>query len=100
MKLMLDEFRPNMGFKSTAKNYKYFFRGQYDLIPEPSDVISSMQSKKQKLQKYEKLLKQFAYKDALTSAIEQGNTEVVVALIEELMQRNGLDSALGQRSPE
>ena len=32
--------------------------------------------------------------------MEQGNTEVVVALIEELMQRNGLDSALGQRSPE
>ena len=46
MKLMLDAFRPNMGFKSTAKNYKYFFRGQYDLIPEPGDVISSMQSKR------------------------------------------------------
>ena len=27
MKMMLDTFRQNMGFKETAKNYKYFFRG-------------------------------------------------------------------------
>lgn len=27
MKMMLEAFRPNMGFKATTKNYKYFFRG-------------------------------------------------------------------------
>lgn len=46
MKIMMEAFQPNMGFKQTAKNYKYFFRGQYDLIPEPGDIIASMQSKR------------------------------------------------------
>ena len=45
--MIMDAFAPN--FKSTSKNYKYFFRGQYDVVPEASDIISGMKTKKQKL---------------------------------------------------
>jgi hypothetical protein len=48
-----------MGFKSTAKNYKYFYRGQYNIMPDADDIIQSMTNKKQKLQKYESSMKNF-----------------------------------------
>lgn len=43
----MDQF--NFGYKSKAKNYKYFYRGQYSSMPEPEDIISGMKSRKQKL---------------------------------------------------
>jgi len=56
-KMMLNAFQSS--FKSKAKNYKYFFRGQYSLMPDTEDIVSSMQAKKQKLQKFETALKSF-----------------------------------------
>jgi U3 small nucleolar RNA-associated protein 15 len=56
------------------------------------------QRKKKKLQTYEHHLKSFEYKQALTSALATKNPEVVVALIEELIERNGLFVALASRS--
>lgn len=46
-------------FKSKAKNYKYFYRGQYSVMPEPEDIIAGMKERKLKLQKYEQALKKF-----------------------------------------
>ena len=33
-KLIESAFTQNMSFKSTAKNYKYFYRGQYNIMPD------------------------------------------------------------------
>ena len=100
MKMIMNAFAPMNSFKSTAKNYKYFYRGQYGVTPDAADIIAGMQSKKQKLQAYEKLLKKFHYRQALSEAIRTNNPEVVVALIEELMQRGGLELALANRQPD
>lgn len=100
MKFMMKAYQPH--FKArTAKNYKYFYRGQYNVMPDSDDIIQSMKSKKQKLQPYEVFLKKFQYKLALNAALEQKNPEVTMALIEELIQRgNGLEIALSNRSPD
>ena len=44
MKMIMKAFTPN--FKSTAKNYKYFYRGQYDATPDTDDIIQGMKGKK------------------------------------------------------
>jgi U3 small nucleolar RNA-associated protein 15 len=98
MKMVMDAF--NFEYKSKAKNYKYFYRGQYNAIPDPEDLISGMKSRKLKLQKYEQSLKKFQYKKALNEAIDQQNPEVVLALIEELLHRGALEIALANRSEE
>ena len=98
MQMIMDSFQPN--FKSKAKNYKYFFRGQYGVVPDSEDIIAGMTTKKQKLQPFEKALKQFQYKRALNEALEQANPETTVALIEELVQRGALEIALANRTAE
>lgn len=37
MKMVLNAFQPEI--KSTSKNYKYFYRGQYSVMPELDDVV-------------------------------------------------------------
>lgn len=44
MKMIMDAFKPS--FKSTSKSYKYFYRGQYGIMPDPEDIIAGMNSKK------------------------------------------------------
>lgn len=57
MKMIMNAFQPQ--YKSKAKNYKYFYRGQYSVMPDVDDIIQGMKEKKQKLQKYEESLKKF-----------------------------------------
>lgn len=66
--------------------------------PDFQDLTTSVQRKKKKLQTYEQHLKSFEYKQALTSALATKNPEVIVALIEELVERDGLFVALSSRS--
>lgn len=47
MKFIMDAFNPK--FVSKSKNYKYFNRGQYNVMPDPDDIIQSMQTKRNKL---------------------------------------------------
>jgi len=54
-------------------------------MPAPEDIVAGMSATKLKLQAYEQSLKKFQYKKALNEAIAQGNPEVVLALIEELI---------------
>lgn len=98
MKMIMNAFQPS--YKSKSKNYKYFYRGQYSVMPDADDIIQGMKDKKQKLQRYEESLKKFQYKRALSEALEQRNPEIVCALIEELIQRSALEIALANRSPD
>jgi len=50
-------------------------------------------------------LKKFNYKEALSSALKkhgtsQENPEIVIALLEELIVRGGLEISLARRDPE
>eukprot|EP00347_Sterkiella_histriomuscorum_P009274 403341835 len=92
---LMKSFQPS--FQSKSKNYKYFYRGQY-VTPSLDDMIASQKQRKVKLQQYETHLKKFQYKQALLTAINQGNPEVTLALIEELIERGGLETSLSNYS--
>ncbi|KAI8110895.1 hypothetical protein M9434_004469 [Picochlorum sp. BPE23] len=82
----------------TASNYRYFFRNQ-SMAPSESDVVVSKQ-KKAALAEHDKLLRKFRYADALDKALAGQRPEVVFAVIEELMTRGGLSSALRGRDED
>jgi U3 small nucleolar RNA-associated protein 15 len=86
--------------KQTSKNYKYFNRGQYQVEADAEDLAALKNHRKVKLQNYEQSLKRFEYKAALNKALLSGNPEVVIALIEELVERGALYTAIGSRSEE
>jgi len=93
---MYEAFRPKIVSKS--KNYRYFFRGQYEVVADNEDLLTVHKQRKHKLQPYETHLKRFEYKLALNSALQSKNPEVILALIEELVARQGLHMALANRS--
>ncbi len=77
--------------------HKYLMRGK-NSQPDPSDFVISSQLKP-KLQVYETFLKKFEYGNALQSALATGNAAVVVAVLSELVRRDGLAVALNDRDP-
>ena len=80
----------------TAANFRYFIRGQNQKAAAGDFRVRARS--KAKLQAYDKLLRQFKYRDALTAALETRKAEVVVSVIEELAARDGgLEAALGGR---
>ena len=83
----------------TSKSYKYFYRGQYVKEEETDDIISKSR-KKVNLQKFEKYLKKFQYKNALDAALEKNDPDIIVSLFEEFIQRSSLEIALSNRSEE
>lgn len=83
----------------TSKGYKHFYRGQYGKQADTDDVISKSR-KKVSLQKFEKYLKKFQYKNALNAALEKNDPDVIVSLLEELIQRSSLEIALANRSED
>lgn len=95
---MYDAFEPKM--ISTSKNYKYFFRGQYVVTAEPEDVRVPTQRRKKKLQAFEQHLKKFEYRQALNAALNSSNPEIVLSLFEELVERDALHTALGNREED
>ena len=85
--------------KAIVKNYKYFNRGQYAKNVEEGDVVVEKGKKKSTLQ-YDIYLKKFQYKKALDCVLKGGNVEVILAMIEELIDRNALKIALMNRSED
>ena len=81
------------------KNYKYFFRGQYEDNITPNDILPE-KGKKKNLQEYDRYLKKFQYHNALDSALKKNNVEMIMSVFEELIDRNALKLALLNRSEE
>ncbi|CAM6119018.1 unnamed protein product [Calypogeia fissa] len=73
-------------------NFRYFLRGRSEKASE-SDYVMARQ-KRPSLAKYDRFLRSFQYKDALTAALSTSDPTVVVAVMEELVARSGLVSAL------
>lgn len=78
-----------------GSNYRYFLRGR-NHAPQLGELVVQ-QGKATKLSNFDKALKGFKYHDALDAALRNGSPDNVVAVIEELVQRNGLRIALQGR---
>ncbi|GFR40760.1 hypothetical protein Agub_g1372, partial [Astrephomene gubernaculifera] len=90
--------KPRWQPKLTAANYRYFIRGQNSRA-----AATDFQVRKQraaKLQPYDKMLRQFRYREALDAALSTRTPEVVASVVEELAARGGLPGALGGRDAE
>jgi len=75
--------------------YRYFMRGAS--TKGAFDDYKISMKKKRKLKEYDKSLKAFRYKKALTSALNTRSHHVVVGVLEELQQRSGLEAAIRGR---
>ncbi|KAI8892322.1 WD40-repeat-containing domain protein, partial [Globomyces pollinis-pini] len=64
------------------------------------DAVVVQSDRLPRLAVYDKLLKEFRYSDALDAAIESSNPIVVISMCEELMHRDGIRIALGNRNEE
>ncbi|EFJ42814.1 hypothetical protein VOLCADRAFT_66565 [Volvox carteri f. nagariensis] len=84
--------------KLTAANYRYFIRGQNSRAAATDFRVRKQ--RQARLQPYDKMLRQFRYRDALDSALSTRQPEVVASLLEELAARGGLGAALGGRDAE
>jgi len=82
-----------------VKNYKYFYRGQYENELKENEITAE-KGKKIKFQDYDIYLKKFQYHNALDSVLKKNNVEVILSLIEELIDRNALKIALLNRTEE
>lgn len=79
--------------------YRFFVRGK-TYRPAPDEYVVT-QSKKLRLQPYEKFLKTFKYKYALDAALEHrgaGKGKIVYSVLQELARRDGLSIALSGRN--
>lgn len=74
---------------------RYLVRGQ-SAAAMPTDFKVEA-PRKVKLRSYEALLRRFRYGDALDAALETHNPIIVVSMLEELANRNGLLRAVGGR---
>ena len=75
--------------------YRYFLRGRRHAAQSGDVVVNKPNSAK--LAGFDKALKRFRYHDALDAALADGSPEVVVSVVEELVQRNGLRISLQGR---
>ncbi|CAG9327530.1 unnamed protein product [Blepharisma stoltei] len=82
----------------TVKDYKYFNRGVYSK-PDGNEIQIEGQIKK-KLKEYDVLLKKFRYSEVIDLAFELDRPELIITIIQELEQRDGLIAALKQREPQ
>lgn len=79
----------------TAANYRYFIRGQNSRAAATDYRVRKQ--RQVKLQPYDKMLRQFRYREALDAALATRQPEVVASVLEELAARGGLAGAVGGR---
>lgn len=68
------------------------------LLPEEDALFAETTARKQLLQPYEASLKRFEYRQALMQGLATENPEIILALIEELVERGALERALASHS--
>jgi len=80
---------------------RYWSRGSNLKHALDSDDYQVQLAKKiARLKPYDSFLKKFLYKPALDSALENGDALVVLSVLEELLLRGGLRTALSGRQPQ
>jgi len=79
-----------------AGSKRYFKRG-IGYKPRGRDVVIKGKKRK-KLRPYDVFIRKFQYNNALDAAMKEAHPVIVVSVIDELMQRNGLKIALSGRT--
>ena len=87
------EFKFDLGIKKESLSYMFFNRGIYSKNDESADSTVKFITSKQ-MKKYDNFLKKFKYGEALKHALTTKDSQVVVAVIEELVYRNGVSIAI------
>lgn len=87
------DFRFDLGIKKEVLSYKFFNRGIYAKNDESADSVVKFITSKQ-MKKYDTFLKKFKYGEALKHALTTKDSQVIVAIIEELVYRNGIEIAI------
>eukprot|EP00891_Asterochloris_glomerata_P002672 jgi/Astpho2/2672/fgenesh1_pm.00049_%23_14_t len=87
--------RPVWTRRLTAATPRYFVRGQGDK-PDPGEKRTPKR-RPINLKPYDRHLRKFEYREALDATLQRGRPEIVVALCDELVQRGGLEAAVGGR---
>ncbi|KAG2433548.1 hypothetical protein HYH02_012665 [Chlamydomonas schloesseri] len=82
----------------TAANYRYFIRGQNSRAAASDYRV--VRQRQVRLQAYDRMLRQFRYRESLDAALATRQPEVVASVLEELAARGGLAGALGGRDAE
>lgn len=78
-----------VGINQNEKNvYQFFNRGVWG-VPEKF-TAKIVKPPSVRLQQYDKYLRKFKYTEALSHALQTGNTNVILSVAEELIVRNGL----------
>jgi len=90
----LDTIQPRSSKRLNPSNYRYFLRGHSE-VTEADTVVA--RPKQQHNREHDKFLRQFQYREALSSALSTGDYTVVVGVMEELVARGGLVSAISNR---
>jgi U3 small nucleolar RNA-associated protein 15 len=90
----LDTIQPRSSKRLHPNNYRYFLRGHSE-VTAADNVVA--RPKQQRLRQHDKFLRQFQYREALSSALSTSDAMVVVAVMEELVARGGLVSAISNR---
>jgi len=88
----------NKDRRMTAGSYRYFLRGKTSKAAIADMKIQSR--RRVRLQQYDRHLRSFRYRDALDAALATRKPEMVVAVLIELSQRNGLRLAIIGRNDE
>ncbi|KAH7423109.1 hypothetical protein KP509_12G039300 [Ceratopteris richardii] len=73
-------------------NYRYFLRGRNEKARDGDFYVSQQQ--RVKLSEYDRYLRKFQYKDALQSSLKTADPTIILAVMEELIRRQGLISAV------
>ncbi|MCO5591550.1 hypothetical protein L7F22_045536 [Adiantum nelumboides] len=73
-------------------NYRYFLRGRSEKATEEDFYVARQQ--RLRLAEHDRYLRKFQYKDALVSSLKTFDPTVVLAVMEELIRRQGLISAI------
>lgn len=73
-------------------NYRYFLRGRSEKATEGDFYVA--QQRGPRLAEHDRYLRKFQYKEALVSSLQTSNPTVVLAVMEELIRRQGLISAV------
>ncbi|KAJ5069979.1 u3 small nucleolar RNA-associated protein [Anaeramoeba ignava] len=88
------------------QNYQFFIHGSGLSIAKPQNKDTTLKTDnfdykpekpRQRLSRFDRLLKKFKYGQALDAALETKNKEIIISIIEDLVYREGLSRALSGR---
>lgn len=78
-------------------NYRYFLRGRTEKSMEGDYFVAH--KRRPRLAEHDKFFRKFQYREALVASIQSSDPTVVVAVMEELVTRRGLISAISNLDP-